>query len=216
MWPFTEKKEILYSNKAPYHYFAVYNTFIQIAKEHGKLYDHLSLERLVFLTYCIYYAGYNRPLIYESFYIFSPGIILTDSIWEYEVYHNISNDKPVSDYIGEKYDMLIDKKCSDYNFIEMTYDKYSKYSDTELYIKIKDSEIKLKDGTVLPCPSKKLLLENGFEKYYNGGQYEYSYREEALKKIYKSKIYIDVNYVRKYYSELYEFDKKYLNENENL
>lgn len=207
MWPFT-KKEKLISNKAPYHYFAVYNTIMDIAKKRGKIYDHISLKRLVFLIYCIYYGGDKKPLIYESFYILTPGIINTDSIFDYEI-HNINYNKLITKHIGKEYELTIDSNCDDYKKIEEIYDVYGSFTDTELYVKIMNSEIELKDGTTLYCPSKKTLLENGFEDYYNSLNNKNSHKDKAYRKkllcdIYESNLYIDNKYVCEYYSHFFD------------
>lgn len=204
------KPKKLISSSTPYSYFAILNTLINIGKEHGKIHSYSDIRSLVYLICGLYSGYYKKQLINEHFFVYLPGIVLTNRYYNYFMNNKTPNHNLYTKYIKiNGYVELIDKKCEDYKFVQDTYKFLLKYTEKQLYSLeiqlyslVSYDYIKLKDGTILNCPVKAKLIEEGYEKFYDEKYIirHPDYHQKVMEELILLKPYLDSNYISKYYS----------------
>lgn len=215
MWPlilFRPKK--LISSSAPYSYFAILNTLIDIGKEHGKIHSWSDIQRLIYLI-CGLYSGYfKKQLINERFFVYLPGIVLTNRYYNYFMYNKTPKHDLYTSYIKvDGYVELIDKECEDYKTIHATYKFLSQYTETQIYSLVSNDYIELKDGTILNCPVKARLIEEGYEKLYDEKYTKLhpDYRQRVSEELMLLKPSLNNEYSSKYFSYWFKNTEEYKN-----
>lgn len=197
------KPKKLISSSAPYSYFAILNTLIDIGKEHGKIHSWSEIQKLIYLICGLYSGYYKKQLINEVFFIYLPSIVLTNKYYNYFMNNKTPNHNLYTKYIKiDGYVELIDKECEDYKFVQDTYKFLLKYTETQLYSLVSHDYIELKDGTIINCPVKSKLIKEGYEKFYDE-KYIISnpdYRQKVSEEIMFLKPHLNNEYISKYYS----------------
>ena len=204
MWLFNLfKPKKLISSSIPYSYFALLNTIIDIGKEHGKIHSWSEIQKLIYLICGLYSGYYKKQLINENFFVYLPGIILTNRYYKYFMNTKTPKHDLYTKYINvDRYVELIDKECEDYKTIYDTYKFLSQYRETQIYSLVSDHYIELKDGTILNCPVKAKLIEEGYDKLYDEKYTKLhpDYNQKVMEELILLKPYLDSNYISKYYS----------------
>ena len=209
---FKPKKLISYSK--PYSYFAILNTLIDIGKERGRVHSWSEIQKLIYLICGLYSGYYKKRLINEGFFIYLPGIVLTNRYYNYFMNNKTPNHNLYTKYIKvDGYVELIDKECEDYKTIYDTYKFLSQYTETQIYSLVSNDYIELKDGTIINCPVKSKLIKEGYENFYDEKYTKLhpDYRQKVMEELILLKPYLDSNYISKYFSYWFKNTEEYKN-----